>query len=181
MARKERYSKEDLINGGIKFVRKNGVEQLNVRSLATFIGCSTQPLFRNYKNIEEYRLDLKNAMHEKYKQFIHDNTDKNNYFTSVCYAYALYAKIEPNIFKALFITSLAGSRTIEEVINSPWNKETIGDAVKRYNISEEKAEKIYRDIRFYTHGIASQLSCESIIIDEKELYSLIEEMINKLL
>lgn len=181
MARKERFSKEELINGGVEFVRENGIERLNVRDLAKFIGCSTQPLFRNYKNIEEYRLDLKNAMHEKYKQFIHDNTDKNNYFISVCYAYALYAKIEPNIFKALFITSLAGSRTIDEVINSPWNRETIGDAVKRYNISEENAEKIYRDIRFYTHGIATQLSCNSIILTEEELYNLIEEMIQKLL
>jgi len=181
MPRKEKFSKEDLIKGGVDFVRKNGIEQLNARNLAEFIGCSTQPIFRNYTNIEEYKNDLKKALHENYKQFIHENTDKNNYCISVCYAYALYAKTEPNIFKALFITSLAGSRTINEVINSPWNIETISHVINSYNTSKEKAEKIYRDIRFYTHGIATQISCNSIILNEEELYSLIEDMLKKLL
>ena len=181
MSRKEKFSKENLITGGLQFVRNNGIEHLNVRNLTKFIGCSTQPIFRNYTNMEEYKKDLKDIMHEDYKQFIYNNTDESNYLMTICYAYAMYAKKEPNLFKALFITSLAGSRTIDEVINSPWNQETIKFIIKTYNISEEKAAKIYRDIRFYTHGIATQISCNSIILSEEELYNLIEEMINKLL
>lgn len=181
MARKEKFSKENLIKGGLEFVRNNGIEQLNVRNLAAFIGCSTQPIFRNYANMEEYKDDLKEIMHEDYKQFIYDNIDKTNYLISVCYAYSKYAIKEPNIFNALFITSLAGSRTIDEVLNCSWNKETIEYAMNKYNIKKEKAEKLYRDIRFYTHGIASQLSCKSILLSENEVYSLINELVTKLL
>lgn len=181
MPRKEKFTKEDLMNGGVEFVRQNGIEQLNTRNLATFIGCSTQPIFRNYINIEDYKMDLKKALHQNYKQFIYDNINKKDYLVSLCYSYALYAKKEPNIFKALFITSLAGSRTLDEVLNCSWNKETIEYTIKEYNISKEKAETIYRDIRFYTHGIASQISCESIILNEKEIYSLIKEMVKNML
>lgn len=180
MARKEQFTKEYIINGGVEFVRQNGIEQLNARNLAQFMRCSTQPIFRNYTNIEEYKLDLKKALHNRYKSYMYENTDKKNFLFTTCYSYALFAKIEPNIFRALFITSLAGSRTVDEVINSSWNQETINYAVKEYNITKERAERLYRDIRFYTHGIATQLSCESIILTEEELHKLIEETIENL-
>lgn len=181
MSRKERFLKEDLLNGGVEFIRTYGIEKLNVRDLAKFIGCSTQPIFRNYSNIEEYKRDLKEALHKDYEKYISNYIDKDKYLLTISYAYALYAKNESNIFRALFITSLAGSRTIEEVINSSWNRETIEYTVKTFNISMKDAEKLYRDVRFYTHGIATQLSCNSIKLNDDELYNLINNMIKKLL
>ena len=181
MARKERFTREELIDGGVEFIRLNGIEKLNVRDLAKFIGCSTQPIFRNYSNIEEYKGDLKKALHKDYEKFIDKYIKKDKYLLTISYGYALYAKKESNIFRALFITSLAGTRTVKEVINSPWNRETIEYTSKVFNISIEEAETLYRDVRFYTHGIATQLSCNSIKLSDKELYSLIENMINKLL
>lgn len=181
MARLEVFSKEKLLKGGIEFVRTYGVEKLNVRDLTNFIGCSTQPMFRNYDNIEEYKKELKKYLHKNYTQFIDKHIDKKNYFISVCYSYALYAIKEPKIFNALFVTSMAGTRTIDEVLNCSWNKETIEYIVSKYNKKIENAKELFRDIRFYTHGIATQLSCGSIILKEKELYNLINKMIEKYL
>ena len=48
---------------------------------------------------------------------------------------------------------------------------------KQYNISLEKAEKIYREVRFYTHGIATQLCVKSIKLSEEELKELIRNNI----
>ena len=93
----------------------------------------------------------------------------------------LYAKNESNIFKALFITELAGSRTIEEVINTDRNKETIKAMIKQYNLQLKKAEDLYRDVRFYTHGIACQICAKSIILNDEEIYKLIKNIIEKLL
>ena len=93
----------------------------------------------------------------------------------------LYAKTEPNIFKALFITELAGSRTIEEVLITDRNKETINSMIDEYNLQLKQAEDLYRDVRFYTHGIACQICSQSIIIEDKEIYELIKNMIDKLL
>ncbi len=181
MSRKEKFLKDDLVSGGVEFIRTYGIEQLNVRDLAKFIGCSTQPIFRNYANIDEYKLELKSAMRQDYKTFIYNRVDKDKYLLTISYAYALYARNEPNIFRALFITSLAGTRTVEEVINSPWNRETIEFTMKNFNIGMIEAEKLYSDVRFYVHGIATQLSCESIKLTDDELYELIDNIIKKLL
>lgn len=179
MARKEKFNKETIVLLGAKFVKEMGIEKLNSRNLAKYMGCSTQPLFRNYENLNEYKKELKIKMKEQYNQFINNIIDKNDHLLTISYAYALYAKNEPNIFRALFITELAGTRTVAQVINSEWNRETIEATVKQYDMSLSNAECLYRDVRFYTHGIATQLCCKSIALKDEEIYELIKNVINK--
>ena len=180
MARIVKFKKEEILKGSVEYIRNYGIEKFNVRDLAKFIGCSTAPIFRNYLNIEEYKKDLKKVLHKDYEKYIKKYIDKSKYLLTISYGYAMYAKNEANIFRALFITELAGSRTVEQVINSEWNRETIEYTKSNLNLSIDEAEKLYRDVRFYTHGIAAQLCCNSIKLSDDELYNLIENIINKL-
>ena len=100
MARKEKFYKEDLLQMGVQFVKEKGIENLNARELAKFIGCSTQPIFRNYDNMAEYKKELKKYMKDDYNKFIEQYVDKKNYLLTISFAYALYAKIEKNLFRA---------------------------------------------------------------------------------
>ena len=75
------------------------------------------------------------------------------------------------------MADLAGSRTVSEVLNTERNKETIIAMTKQYNISLEEANRIYRDVRFYTHGMATQLSVKSIKLSEGEIKDLIKKNI----
>lgn len=178
MARKEKFTKEDILRKSVLYVREFGIDNLTVRDISKFIGCSTQPIFKFYNNMNDFKIDLKEYLYNDYKIFISNYVDKDDYLMTISYAYAMYGKMESNIFKALFVTELAGSRTTIDVINTKRNKETIMAMVKQYNISLEKAEKVYLDVRFYTHGIASQLCCGSIILSDDEIYRLISNMIN---
>lgn len=178
MARKTRFSKEEILEKSIEFIREYGYEKLTVRELAKSIGCSTGPIFKNYTNFDMYKNDLKEYLYNDYKNFIYQYIDKDDYLYTISYAYALYAKKEPNIFKSLFITELAGSRTVDEVLNTKRNIETIEAMVKQYNISLENAKKVYSEVRFYTHGISAQLAVKSIKLKEKELKDLIRNNIN---
>lgn len=180
MARIVKFTKEEILRGSVEYIRTYGIEKFNVRDLAKFIGCSTAPIFKNYQNTKEYKKDLKKALHKDYENYIENYIDKNNYLLTISYAYAMYAKNESNIFRALFITELAGTRTVKEVINSSRNRETIEYTKNTLNLSMEEAENLYRDVRFYTHGIAASLSCNSIKLTEEELYDLIKNIINKL-
>lgn len=175
-----KYSKKEILFKGVEFVRNNGIENLNARDLAKYIGCSTQPIFKNWKTLEEYKQDLKIELKKDYHKFISKYVDESDYLYTISYAYAMYAKKESNIFKALFITTLAGSRTPKEVVHSSWNIPTIQAMTKQYKLSKEQAEELYRDVRFYTHGIACQLSVQSIILTEYELSIYIHNVIEKL-
>ena len=178
MARNISFSKEDILEKSINFIKEYGYSTLTVRSLANYIGCSTQPLFRNFENFNVYKIELKKYLRKYYDSFIAKYVNKNDYLYTISYAYALYAKEEPNIFFSMFMADLAGSRTVNEVLNTDRNKETILAMTKQYNLSLEEANKIYRDVRFYTHGIATQLCVNSIKLTNKELEQLIKNNID---
>lgn len=177
MARTIKFSKEDIMKKSVDFIREYGYSKLTVRELSKYIGCSTQPIFKNYNNFDMYKEDLKIYLRKDYENFIYKYIKEDDYLYTISYAYALYAKKEPNIFSSLFMTELAGSRTVDEVLNTERNMKTISAMVKQYNISLEKAKRIYQDVRFYTHGIATQLAVKSIKITGKELSELIQKNI----
>ena len=177
MARTTKFSKEEILEKSIEFIKQYGYSKLTVRELSKYIGCSTQPIFKNYLNFEQYKKDLKSYLKKDYDSFIHKYVDVEDYLYTISYAYAFYAKKEPNMFFSLFMADLAGSRTVDEVINTDRNKETIHAMVKQYKISLEEAEKVYRDVRFYTHGMATQLCVNSIKLTDKEIKDLIKNNI----
>lgn len=53
MARKETITKNDILNAAFEMARTEGFSQVSARTLAAKAGCSTQPIFRVYKNMEE--------------------------------------------------------------------------------------------------------------------------------
>ena len=177
MARTTKFSKEDILEKSVEFIKEHGYSKLTVRELAKYIGCSTQPIFKNYANFDKYKEDLKFYLRRDYSAFINKYVDIKDYLYTISYAYALYAKKEPNVFFSLFMADLAGSRTVEEVLNTDRNFETINAMVKQYKISLEDAKKVYREVRFYTHGIATQLCVNSIRLTDKEIKDLIRNNI----
>lgn len=55
MARTIKYSKEDILEKSVEFIKEKGYSNLTVRELAKYIGCSTQPIFKNYENFDMYK------------------------------------------------------------------------------------------------------------------------------
>ena len=53
MPRKESITQEMLLCAAFSIARKEGMENVTARKLANEAGCSTQPIFRIYRNMEE--------------------------------------------------------------------------------------------------------------------------------
>lgn len=180
MARKVSYDRDYILEKTSDFIKDHGVDAMNARDLCKYIGCSTQPLFKNFISMEGLKKSIKKYLHDYYDDFIYKIVDKDDYLYTISYAYALFAFKEPKIFKALFMTELAGSRTIDEVLKSSWNLDTIKSIPKQYSLTNKRAERLYRDVRFFTHGLSCQIACNSIKVTEDEIKKLIKDIIIKL-
>lgn len=179
MPPKTKISKEKILEIALLIVKEEGISSINARNIAKRLHCSTQPIFRNYKNMSDLNNDLKKAISEQYDVFINEYINKNHTLFTMSYAYVEFAREERNYFEALFLRDITKIRSVDQIINSSWNRETILSEVDEFNISLEKAEELYRDVRFYTFGIATQVYAQSLSIKPEDVKSLIHNAIDK--
>ena len=139
------------------------------------------PIFKVFNDMNELRFELKKKIDAYYNDFILAHLDKNNYLYTMSFAYIDFAIKEKNLFGALFVNEFIKTRSIEEVVHSAWNRETIEYSAQQFGITIKESEILYRDIRFYTHGIATQIYGGNMALKEEEIQTLLKNAINKFL
>lgn len=118
MARKETITKSFLIDTAFLLAKQEGIENVTARKLATKAGCSTQPIFRLYANMEDlWREIFVKAV--DFFSFFYDKCPKGNAepFVDLGIGYIDFAKKEPALFKMLFLTSNTYNISMYEILN----------------------------------------------------------------
>ena len=154
MARTPRITAEMLLEAGAAITLEKGADALNVRSVAAKLNCSVQPVFRNFGSMETFRRAVIEYLDGTYQSFVAQYLDKSDYLFTISLAHILLARDRRNLFGVLFLSNEYGSRVKE-------------------------AEAVYRDVRFYTFGIAEALYAGSLIAEENELRQLLRGAIRK--
>ena len=176
MPPKAKVCKEDIINTAIMMI-KNG-EEINARSIASKLQCSTQPVFSNFANMEE----LKNAVIKKcdeiYIEFTENEIRKNEYpiYKIIGMAYIEFAKKEKELFKILYMRKTNDeyndqSATFEKSIKLV--KENLG-------LTKEEATLFHLEIWAFVHGIASMHATEYLELETELISKMISDVYNGL-
>lgn len=166
-------SKQDIIETAIQIVRENGMSSINARSLANALNCSTKPLFRIYKNMDELKSDLISELDAYYNSFMESKMTKENRLLSQGIAYIEFARQEKMIFNTLFMsTSMTGS-SLQDIIKANWNRESIENAREIIGLPIDKAEMLFINIWLYAHGIATQIVSNGIEMSTETVANLI--------
>ena len=77
MPRKEVITRDELLRNAFELAREEGVEEVTARKLANKAGCSTQPIFRAYRNMEEV---LGEVMNQRVQFFERAGIDRRSEF-----------------------------------------------------------------------------------------------------
>lgn len=118
MARKETITIQMILETAFAMTREEGFVNVTARKVAAKAGCSTQPIFRVYKNMDE----LWCAVYQKAADFF-----QNYYrfyprrgkapFVNLGMAYIAFAREEKHLFELLFITGGPGKKSMYELLN----------------------------------------------------------------
>ena len=105
MPPKVKVTKEDIVNVSLELVRKNGVDAINARAIASALNCSTQPLFSNFESMEELQATVGSAAYDLYLDFIRVEVESEKYpqYKAFGMAYIRFAREEKELFKFLFM------------------------------------------------------------------------------
>lgn len=178
MARKEQISKQMILDGAFDLLRKEGIEMLTARRLAAHIGCSTQPIFRVYSNMEELNAEV----FDKAKAFYEDycvtyKRESDIPFIDLAMCYIQFAREELNLFKLLFLSKHDDENTMYDLINGNDNGFVIRELKRIKNLDMNKAGDIFMKVFVFMHGMACMALCGELDLSKEEVLPTLTEAV----
>ena len=177
MPPKARVTKEMVVNAAIEVIRENGHENLNVRTIAERLGCSTQPVLYNFKTVDEIREAAYQAADEYHTAFIMslDSADGDasegtgeDALLALGLNYVLFGHKEKNLFRFLFQTNKFGGMDVESLLNDPNLSGVVGVIAEGLGCDETAAHEVFLTFFAIAHGLASLLANNAMDYNESQ-------------
>lgn len=158
MPNRIKVTKDDILNESLKIIRKEGIEALNARKIASKLGCSTQPIYYHFPTIVQLKECVKKEIRKIYSQYILESKKAEKlHFKAVGISYITFAIKEPSYFKILFMNSDNNKFEINAKVDD--NYEYVLSTIREeYEIDEESAKSLYENIWVTTHGLAVMIA-----------------------
>lgn len=174
MARKETITIDKILDTAFAMTREEGFANVTARKVAAKAGCSTQPIFRVYKNMEE----LWNAVYEKAAAFFLDYYSLyprmgKTPFAGLGMAYIAFAREEKHLFELLFISDKQQKKSMYELLNG-----NAGNVV--FEINRARVEGcpdpggLFMKMWIFIHGAACMTLTGDYDLSDVETVALLE-------
>jgi hypothetical protein len=175
MARKESITKQDILNAAFEMARQEGVGQVSARNLAARAGCSTQPIFRVYKNMEELGEDIFIKSIEFFESFYEAFPKTHETpFVDLGLAYIQFARQEQQLFRLLFLSEKRHGKSLYDMLNGE-----SGAVVKEINNAKfygcKNPSEIFMKMWILIHGCACMSLTGDYDLQEGDTIKLLEE------
>lgn len=174
MPPKPKITKEDIINAGFEIVRYEGVENLNVRAVATKLGCSTQPIMYHFKTADELKAAVyavADSFHTEYIMNIGEDP-----LTDIGMNYIRFGAEESCLFRFLFQSDKFQNKDFTELTSSDELAPIFGIIAQEAEITAEQAKRLFEILFISAHGMASLLANNGMRHDEKHCEKMLTDV-----
>lgn len=157
MPPKVKITKEDILNAAMEIVRKSGAQALNARSVASALSCSTQPVFSNFRTMEDLTLAVVSKADELCNEYIKQEAESGKYpvYKASGMAYIRFAKEEKELFKLLYMRDRSKDSSTKETES---DKAMIDIVQSNTGMDTETAKLFHLEMWAYVHGIATMFA-----------------------
>lgn len=175
MPPRAKITKDMIINAAFEIARETGAENINARTVAEKLNCSTQPVMYHFATIEE----LKRAVYEKLDRFHTEylmdiKNPHEGIMLGIGLNYIRFAIEEPHLFCFLFQSGFAVENSLLEMIDSSELKPVLSAMQEAMDMSMEQTKEVFLTIALFAHGYASIIANNSLEYDEKTVASHLE-------
>lgn len=171
--------KETILETAYSILIRDGYGSINIKNLAKELGCSTQPISRQFGSMEGLRDALLDYCLVKFaKAFTIKSEHVADIVLGVAQGYIDLAYDFPNVYKYLYMSEQDG----EKMSNMAHSQRAAhyGKVIEmlelEYEITTEKAFDFMRNMEYYVHGIASYIATEYIKDDKEDVMKRIESV-----
>ncbi len=189
MGRKTKITREMILETAYELLDESGIGAVAIKSIASRLGCSTQPVSWQFGSMTELKKELfkyaamrlysplENAMQgrEAIEAFF---ISGKHYLSGAC--------DHPNVFRFVNVDDPAETigehiYTDKSIFEIQFNEEAFQMLTAQYDVSAEDIGKVVRDVVIYTHGLAVMMMFDSYRLPKDEAIRMMYEMGMKML
>ena len=98
MPANRKAGREEIIKAALAVLRRDGFEAVNARSVAKELGCSTQPIYHSFRNMEDLKAELTakaaEAHAERVRAFLSRNDGSHSHYCDSGLGFVRFAEQE---------------------------------------------------------------------------------------
>ncbi len=174
MARKATVTKDMILESAFALMSEEGFEQVTARKLAARAGCSTQPIFRLYENMEQLIGDVYEMAGRDFDEF-YASYPKNDAtpFVNLGMAYIRFAATKQNVFRLLFMSSYRGDRSMYDLLNRSTGSISL-EITKAKEAGVQRPTDLFMQMWIFIHGAACMSLTGDFDLSEGETLNLLK-------
>lgn len=163
----KKTGRDEIIDAAFDIVRKEGLDSLNARCIAKRLGTSTQPVFSNFRNMDEVKMEIIKKASLLYFEMLDEEERKGQYpvLKARGMGYVRFAKDERFLFRMLFMDR----RLTGVVFPTDDASKEIGIISDSLGLQEDKSRRMHALLWFFIHGIASLIVTDSLELSEDDV------------
>ena len=164
-----KVSKEQIIDAAVDVLRDDGFSAINARSVAKKLGCSTQPIYFSFRNMEELKAALRERAIQMHTQRVRDSLriheGNDSRYSSYGMGFVKFAAEEKQLFRWLYLEGEQLGPYQNDVLTS----EVISVITEEFGYEEDVARRFHQDMVYFTYGLAILANTDHLHLTEAEL------------
>lgn len=116
MPRKRRILRHHILDAAVALMSEEGFERFTARRIADRLNASTQPIYKEFKNMDDLKIHLTKHIQDFLKENVFYEEENPLDVREVCTNYILFAKKEGTLFASLFMGRELCATTLHEFI-----------------------------------------------------------------
>lgn len=160
----KKISKEAIIDAAVDVLREGGAAAINARSVAKKLGCSTQPIYLSFQNMDDLKAAMTQraiALHTRHVR----NSNSDTQYSCYGMGFVKFAAEERHLFRWLYLDGEQFGPYRDDVLLP----EIIAAMVNEYGYTEEVARKLHQDMTYYSYGMAILANTGHLNLTDAEL------------
>lgn len=178
MPPKAKFTHDEIVDAAFEIVRNKGFSALTARALGACLGSSARPIFTVFESMEEVQQATVNKAKSLYGEYIQRGLADTPAFKGVGMQYIIFAINEPELFRLLFMKEsgcVPELSMVLQIIDDNYEK-ILSSVMDGYGLTRETAEKLYRHLWIYSHGIAALCATKMCRFTAEEISVMLTEV-----
>ena len=168
-----------IIEAGYGIADEEGIDQVNCRAIAKILGCSTQPVFSRFPNMDELKEEVFKYACDRLEKSISDRIENGTESSILDISVTVLADLarnHKNLYKLIYLSDYRSEKSfLEEQEKYMTNRLIQNELIDRYNIDSERVEGVFERSSLLVHGICTVIATTAMNYSNEQVLKIVND------